>query len=68
MAIAGSTREAFFLRLDGDRLIVIGKHRPAGHLIETDVSRAIDRLRGGEAVYLEAKGVNLARVREAFGA
>lgn len=69
MAIAGSTREAFFLRLDGgDRLVVVGKHRPAGHLIETDVSRAIDRLRRGEAVYLEARGMNLAEVREAFGA
>lgn len=68
MAIAGSTREAFFLRLDGDRLVVVGKHRPAGHLIETDVSRAIDRPRRGEAVYLEAKGMNLAKVRGAFDA
>ena len=66
MAVAGSTREAFFLRLDGERLIELGKHRPAGHLIETDVSRAIDRLRRGEAVYLEAKGVNLAQVRKEF--
>ena len=57
MAVAGSTREAFFLRLDGERLIELGKHRPAGHLIETDVSRAIDRLR---------RGVNLAQVRKEF--
>lgn len=55
----GSTQEAFFLRLEGERLVEIGKHRIAGHLIEENVQEAIKKLRQGKAVHLLAYGDNL---------
>lgn len=66
MAIAGSTQEAFFLRLEGDRLVEVGKHRIINHLIEEDVDQAIAKLKAGKAVYLLAYSDNLAKVKGAF--
>jgi len=41
----------------------LGKHRPASHLIEDDVQKALATLRSGKAVYLRAYGDNLPRLR-----
>lgn len=44
-----------FVRLDGPRLVAIGgEHRTIYHLTERSASRAIQRLRRGEAVYVLA--------------
>lgn len=64
MAIAGSTQEAFFLRLENGELRELGKHRPASHLIKDDVEKALAALRAGKAVYLLVRGDNLSRLRK----
>lgn len=66
MAVAGDTKNAFFLRLDGEHLNVIGQHRVIKNLIEHDVDRAVVKLRSGKSIYLLAYGDNLARVKEEF--
>lgn len=66
MAVAGDTKNAFFLRLDGKHLNVIGQHRVIKSLIEHDVDKAVVKLRSGKSIYLLAYGDNLARVKETF--
>lgn len=75
MAVAGSTRDAFFLRLEPGtdeqgnpirRLVMLGNHRVVGRMVESDLSKAADRLLAGEAIYLEAYGMNLPKIQERF--
>jgi hypothetical protein len=59
MAIAGSNKEAFFLRIDNGTLRNLGVHRPSGALIENDPVRAVEKLKRYGAVYLWKYSDNL---------
>ena len=56
---------AFFMRLDGSRLVTIGSHNVAGYLADGP-EKAIRRLKAGESCYLRKLGDNKAKVEAAF--
>lgn len=64
MPIAGNVQNAFFLRLDGDRLVQIGRHMVPRSIIVSDVDEAHRKLLSGKAIYLLAYSDNLAKIKE----
>lgn len=64
MAIAGEAQNAFFLRLEGSRLVQIGRHMVPRSIIVSDVDEAHRKLLSGKAIYLLAWGDNLAKIKQ----
>lgn len=62
----GTAQDAFFIRLEEGRVVRIGKHSVQRSIIESNVDKAVMRLRRGESIYLLAFGDNLARVKQAI--
>lgn len=57
-----STVDAMLVRLDGDRLVMIGNHQRLKHLT-CDPAKTIRELRAGRACYLESASGYLDEVK-----